>query len=213
VRKASDRVLTALIVLLHERLGLSPNAISGIHLALGIAAAAAVVAGRVGAGMLLLAASQIADGLDGGVARRYGLQSENGKLIETVVDRSCEIVFFLALVFAGLASLKISLLAIGAILLLTAVEPHSGFDPGFKRFMMYFGYALWAGFGVAGFEIALNVVFFANLAGSAIGTIVADYRFQQRVDAEAITRREYEIAAGISRKPDDPPSFLSKLFS
>ncbi len=213
MKEKSDAALNALIVLLHERMGLSPNAISGIHLALGIAAAAAVVAGRVGTGMVLLAASQIADGLDGGVARRYGLQSANGKLIETVVDRSCETVFFLALVVAGLASLKIALLAIGAILLVTAVEPYSGFDPGFKRFMMYFGYALAAGFGVAGFEIALNVVFFANLAGFAVGTIMADYRFQQRVDAEAITRREYEIAAGISRRPDDPPSLLSKLFS
>jgi len=213
MKNRSDAVLNALIVFLHEKMGLSPNAISGIHLALGIAAAAAVVGGRLGTGMLLLAASQIADGLDGGVARRYGLQSANGKLIEAVVDRSCEIVFFLALVIAGLASLKIALLAIGAILLVTAVEPYSEFDPGFKRFMMYFGYTLTVGFGVAGFEIALNVVFFANLAGFALGTIMADYRFQARVDAEAIIRREYEIDAGISRKSDDPPSFLSKLFS
>jgi phosphatidylglycerophosphate synthase len=213
MRKKSDAILNALISILHERMGLTPNAISGIHLGLGVAAAAAVAGGWLGAGMVLLAASQIADGLDGGVARRYGLQSEYGKVIEVVVDRSCEVLFFLALVFAGLASLKIALLAMAAVFLVTAVEPYSQFDPGFKRFMMYFGYALTVGFGVAGFEIALNVVFFANLAGFAIGTIMADYRFQGRVDAEAIARREFEIAAGISRRPDDPPSFLSKLLS
>jgi len=213
LKRTSDVLLNALIVFVHEKLGLAPNAISVIGLALGLAAAAAVVAGSLGTSMILLAVSQIVDGLDGGVARRYTLQSKGGKLIEAVVDRSCEIAFFLALVFAGLASLKIALLAAGAILLVSAVEPYSGFDPGFKRFMMYFGYALYAGFGLEGFEIALQVVFFANLAGFAAGTVMADYRFQARIDAGAIIRRDYEIAAGIPRKADDPPSFLSKLFS
>jgi len=213
MKKTADAALNALIVFAHERLGLSPNALSLIGLLIGIASAVAVVAGSLGAGMVLLAVSQIVDGLDGGVARRYGLQSENGKLIEAVVDRTCEIVFFLALVLAGLATLKIALLAIAAILLVTAVEPWSDFDPGFKRFMMYFGYLLTAAFGLEGFQIALNVVFFANLAGFAIGTIMADLRFQGEVDAQAIARREVEIAAGIPRRPDDPPSFLSRLFS
>ena len=213
MKRTSDVLLNALIVFVHEKLGLAPNAISVIGLALGLAAAAAVVAGSLGTSMILLAVSQIVDGLDGGVARRYTLQSKGGKLIEAVVDRSCEIAFFLALVFAGLASLKIALLAAGAILLVSAVEPYSGFDPGFKRFMMYFGYALYAGFGLEGFEIALQVVFFANLAGFAAGTVMADYPFQARIGAGAIIRRDYEIAAGIPRKADDPPSFLSKLFS
>jgi phosphatidylglycerophosphate synthase len=213
MKKAADRALDALIVFSHETLGLSPDAISGIGLAIGLLASAVTATGHAAAGIVLLALSQIVDGLDGGVARRYGLQSERGRIIEAVVDRSCEITFFLALAFAGLATTTIALLASSAVLLVTLGERASGFDPGFKRFMMYFGFALWAGAGVAGFEIALNVVFFANLAGFAYGTILADYRFQQEIDAAAISRRDFEAAAGIARAPDDPPSFLSKLFS
>ncbi|HLF13428.1 MAG TPA: CDP-alcohol phosphatidyltransferase family protein [Bacteroidota bacterium] len=213
MKKAADRALTALIVFSHESLGLSPNQLSGLGLALGLLAAGLTATGHIAAGIVVLAMSQIADGLDGGVARRYGLQSEQGRLIEAVADRTCEIAFFLALAAAGLATPKIALLACAAVLLVTLGERASGFDPGFKRFMMYFGYALEAWAGVPGFEIALNVVFFANLAGFAAGTIIADYRIQRKVDAEAIVRRDFEIASGIARRPDDPPSFLSKLFS
>jgi hypothetical protein len=130
-----------------------------------------------------------------------------------VVDRTCEIAYFLALGAAGIATMKIALLASAAVLLITLSERYSGFDPGFKRFMMYFGYALHAWTGLPGFEIALNVVFFANLAGFAIGTIMADYRFQREVDDAAVARREYEIASGVARRPDDPPTLLSKIFS
>lgn len=213
MRKSADRALNSLIAFSHETLGLSPDAISGIGLAFGLLAAAVTATGHLAAGIALLAVSQVVDGLDGGVARRYGLQSERGRTIEAVVDRTCEIAFFLALAFAGLATYKIALLASAAVLLVTLGHRVSGFDPGFKRFMMYFGYALHSWAGVPGFEVALNVVFFANLAGFAYGTILADYRFQREVDAAAIARRDFEAAAGISRQPDDPPSFLSKLFS
>ncbi len=213
MKQAADRVLTALITFSHETLGLSPNQLSAVGLALGLLAAGLAAAGEIGAAILVLALSQIVDGLDGGVARRYGLQSEHGRTIEAVVDRSCEIAFFLALAAAGFATLKIAALASVAVLLVTLGERASGVDPGFKRFMMYFGYALYAWIGIPGFEIALNVVFFANLAGFAVGTIVADYRFQREVDIQAVIRREFETASGIAREPDDPPTFLSKLFS
>jgi hypothetical protein len=213
MKKAADRALDALIVFSHETLGLSPDALSGIGLAIGLLASGLAATGHIAAGIVLLAFSQVVDGLDGGVARRYGLQSERGRTIEAVVDRTCETTFFIALALAGVASLRIALLASAAVLLVTLGERVSGFDPGFKRFMMYFGYALWSMTEAPGFEIALNVVFFANLAGFAYGTVLADYRFQAEVDAAAIARRDFEASAGIARWPDDPPSFLSKLFS
>ena len=61
MKRTSDVLLNALIVFVHEKLGLAPNAISVIGLALGLAAAAAVVAGSLGTGMILLAVSQIVD--------------------------------------------------------------------------------------------------------------------------------------------------------
>jgi len=213
MRSASDGILGTLITVAHEKMGLSPNQISTAGLVAGIAAAVAVVTGDLAVAMVLLAVSQVLDGLDGGVARRYGLHSEKGRLLETVYDRTCEAVFFLALAVAGLATYRIALLAMTAILLVTWVEPLSKFDPGFKRFMMYFGFILFRFFGLPGFEIALTVVFFANLAGFAAGTIIADYRFQHEIDRQAILRREFEISYGIARRADDPPSLLSKLFS
>lgn len=213
MRRKVDAVLGGLIVFLHERLGLSPDAISVAGLIAGIASGAAVVAGELRAAMALLALSQLLDGLDGGVARRYGLQSERGRRMETIIDRLCEAIFFLALAAAGLATFRIALLAMAAILLITWVEPLSKFDPGFKRFMMYFGFILHEYAGAPGFQIALTVVFLANLAAFAAGTIIADYRFQREVDEQAITRRRHDAAAGLAPLPDDPPSLLSKLFS
>ena len=106
-----------------------------------------------------------------------------------------------------------AILAFVAILLVTIIEPMSHFDPGFKRFMIYFGYLVTLLFHVRGFEIALNVVFFANLIGFVVGTVMVDYRLQKTIDTQAILRREREIALGIPQPPADPPSFLSKLFS
>jgi phosphatidylglycerophosphate synthase len=211
--KESDGILGLPIRFAHETLGLSPNQLSVIGLLSGLVAAGLVVAGHLEAGLAALAFSQIIDGLDGGVARRYGLQSPSGERLEVIFDRACELAFFLALAYVGLASFRMAFLAFTAILLITWIEPRSKFDPGFKRFMMYFGYAAMVLFQVRGFEIALHVVFFANLLGFVIGTILVDYRFQQEVDRQAIERRARETAAGIPQGPDDPPSFLSKLFS
>jgi hypothetical protein len=78
--------------------------------------------------------------------------------------------------------------------------------------MLYFGYILTVLFHMKGFEIALHVVFFVNLAGFAIGTIMIDYRLQKEIDAQAMRRREIELAMGLPQLPEDPPSFLSRLF-
>lgn len=213
VRKESDSLLGLPIRFLHEGLGLSPNQISVIGFAAGMIAAGLVAAGHLASGIAALAFSQIIDGLDGGVARRYNLRSARGEMFEVVFDRLNEFAFFLALAYVGLASLRMALLASTAILLITWIEPKSKFDPGFKRFMMYFGYAAMSLFHVQGFEIALHVVFFANLLAFVVGTVLVDYRLQQQIDCEAIERRTREIAAGIPQPPEDPPSFLSKLFS
>ncbi len=213
MRAFSDTVLGVLIRFLHETLGLTPNQISTIGFLVGIAAAFTVAAGHLLAGLLLLALSQIIDGLDGGVARKYNLQSKRGQALEVIYDRTDELAIFLALAYIGEVTYFIAVLAFAAILLVTAVEPYSRFDPGFKRFMVYFGYLASLLFGIQGFQIALTVVFFANLIAFAVGTIMADYRLQREIDMQAILRREREVALGIPQPPDDPPSFLSKLFS
>ena len=211
--KESDGILKFLIRFVHETLGLSPNQISTVGFVIGVAAAALVALGYLVPGLIVLAVSQIVDGLDGGVARHYNLQSEKGRLLEIVYDRLNELAIFLALAVTGVVSFTMVGLAFIAILLVTMIEPMSKFDPGFKRFMVYFGYLATVLLHIRGFALALQVVFFANLIGFVVGTIMVDYRFQRDIDAQEILRRERELAAGIPQPPDDPPSFLSKVFS
>ncbi len=213
MRKISDRILNSFIGFVHETLGLTPNQISTFGFLVGIAAATLVALGALVPGLIALALSQVIDGLDGGVARRYGLQSKTGQTLEVIYDRITELAIFLALASTGLASYWMASLAFVAILLVTVMEPLSGFDPGFKRFIIYFGYLATVLFHIRGFEASMHVIFFANLAGFAVGTIMVDYRLQREIDRQAIVRRDAELAMGITQPPDDPPSFLSKLFS
>lgn len=213
MRIFADKILTALIVLMHETFGLSPNGISTLGFVIGLIAAVIVCTGHLGLGLAILALSQVVDGLDGGVARRYHLQSEEGERLDMMYDRINELAIFLALAYIGSVSFLIAILAFVAILLVTLIEPMSKFDPGFKRFILYFGYAATYFFHVNGMQLALNVVFFANLSVFAVGTIIVDYRFQREIDTQAMLRRERENAMGLPQPPDDPPSFLSKLFS
>jgi len=213
VRKRSDAILNGLIAFVHDKLGLSPNQISLVGFVVGILAAGLVVSGYLEAGLGAMAVSQIVDGLDGGVARRYGLVSEKGKLLETVFDRLNELMIFFALAIVGLASYRMAILAVVAVLLITIVEPLSLFDPGFKRFMLYFGYLAAVVFHIRGFELAMHVIFWANLTGFIIGTIMVDYRLQKEIDAQVLIRRKAEHGLGIPALPADPPSFLSRVLA
>jgi len=213
MRKFADSFLNVLIRFSYEKLRFTPNEISTIGFITGVIAATLVTTRSIGIGMCVLAISQIIDGIDGGVARRYNLQTSKGQMLEIVYDRSNELMMFLALTTIGEVSLRMSLLAFVAILLITAIEPKSKFDPGFKRFVLYFGYIATALFSLRGFEISMYIIFFANLLGFIIGTILVDYRLQKEIDAQAIMRRNTELALRIPQPPDDPPTLLSKLFS
>jgi phosphatidylglycerophosphate synthase len=213
MKKFSDMLLTGLIRFAHETMGLTPNAISVGGFVVGLAAALLVAGGLIPHGLALMAIAQILDGLDGGVARMYNMGSALGQKLEVIFDRLSEFVMFMALAYAGQVSYRMALLAFTAILLATAVEPYSKFDPGFKRFMLYFGYAAGLIFAIRGLEIAMHVIFIANLAAVAAGTVIADYRLQREIDDAAILRRKTELLMGVPQPPDDPPSLLSRLFS
>jgi hypothetical protein len=213
MKDLSDRILGPLIRFAHESLGLSPDQVSVIGFLVGMVAAGLVGTGNVVAGLLVMALSQIIDGVDGGIARQYGLQSPRGAMLEAIFDRGNEIAMFIALAYIGEVTYFMAALAFVAILLVTLVEPKSKFDPGAKRFMLYFGWLVTGVFNLRGFELAMKVIFFVNLAGFAVGTILADYRMQREIDTQAIELREKLRAAGMPLPPDDPPSFLSRAFS
>lgn len=210
---ALDRRLAGIVRLLHENFGLSPNQVSIGGLVVGVAAAAAVAAGRITAGMAIMAAAQVIDALDGGIARQYGLQSARGARLETLCDRLSEATMFAALVLAGEVRAELAALAYTAILLVTVLEPRSHFDPGFKRFMLYFGWLAQLAFSVRGFELSMHVIFLANLTAFAVGTVLVDYRLQQETDLQEIRRLAVLRQAGLPLPPEEPPTILSRVAS
>ncbi len=176
MKRLSDWLVKPLVRLLHERLGLSPSQLTWASFWASAAAAAAIAAGRVPLGLGLMALGQVLDGLDGGIARTYGLASERGHRLDTLLDRASETLIFLAFAAAELAPVAHVLLAIGAVLLLTTICDRSGFDPGFKRFVLYFG--AWVPY-----PTLFAVIFGANLAAYVIGLLIIDCQFQNRMDA------------------------------
>ncbi|HEX5385765.1 MAG TPA: CDP-alcohol phosphatidyltransferase family protein [Gemmatimonadales bacterium] len=176
MRRIADRAVRPAARLLHVTFGLSPSQVSWFAFAVSAGAAASIALGRIEAGLALMLAGQVLDGLDGAMARTFGLQSPQGHRLDTLLDRASETVIFLAFAAAGRVSLELALLAVAAVLLLTTVCDRSGLDPGAKRVVLYLG--LWVPY-----PVLFEVIFGVNLAAYVIGLLVIDCQFQRAMDA------------------------------
>jgi phosphatidylglycerophosphate synthase len=83
LRKLKDRWLRPLVGVAG---GLSPNALTLLALAVGLASAGAAAQQLYGLGLALWAINRVLDGLDGAVARETGQQSDFGGYLDIVAD-------------------------------------------------------------------------------------------------------------------------------
>ena len=98
------------------RLGLGPNAITGISMGLALLAAVALAFGHFGVAALLTAVASLGDALDGLVARSTGAASGAGEVLDATVDRYSEGAFLTGLAIYFHDSVAMLCIVLAAIL-------------------------------------------------------------------------------------------------
>jgi phosphatidylglycerophosphate synthase len=177
IGRFSDAIVKAPMRFLHLKLGATPAQVSWSSFVVSVIAGVTIGMGRLGWGLGFMAVGQILDGMDGGIAREFNLVSESGKKLDEALDRASETVIFLGFAVAGIVPTGLVLLALVAIGLLTTVSHRAKFDPGMKRFALYFGVL-----GVVSYSLIFKVIFAVNLAGYVIDLLIIDCQFQREMD-------------------------------
>jgi phosphatidylglycerophosphate synthase len=173
VKEKYDRIMRPISDFFHLSLGLHPNQVSMIGFGIGLVAVVLVLVGLWQVGLVVMVISLLFDGIDGNIARVYGLESKTGENFELIFDRSLEALMFSAFAIVFNLDFLLPVLVIYSILIVTSLRDKTRFDPGLKRI------ALLAGF-IISFEMILNLVFWVHLGSFVLQLVIIDYTNQSK---------------------------------
>ncbi len=156
-------------------LHLKPNVISWVSFSVGLFSIPLILLRQLEFGLIVMLISLFLDALDGPIARKYKYDLDYGEELDTVLDRTLEAAFFLSFALAGFVQLKIVLLALSAIFFMTLLRKATKFDPGFKRLVVFLGY-------FTNFNLAFEIIFWANLLGLIVNLLILDLKAQEIED-------------------------------
>jgi phosphatidylglycerophosphate synthase len=151
---------------------MQPNHVSVVGFILGLLSVGLILRTHWQLGLILMAISLLFDGIDGNIARVYGLESETGEYLELIFDRSLEAFLFLALAFIFGIDYRLVFLAIYSILLMTSLRDKAKFDPGLKRISLFLCL-------IMSFELIFTLVFFVHIGAFILQLCILDYKNQK----------------------------------
>ena len=180
VKEKYDRIMKPISEFFHIKLGMSPNQVSCLGFLIGLTSIPLVFMHYWQLGLIIMAISLLFDGIDGNIARVYGLTSKTGEKLELVFDRSLEALLFLAFAIINGIDLGLVLLIVYSILLMTSLQKKSKFDPGLKRIALLFGF-------IISYELIFQMVFFVHLGAVIVQLIVVEYVGDYTSNNEVVT--------------------------
>jgi len=168
VKKKYDKIMKPISEFFHVKMGISPNQVSCLGFLIGLISIPLVILHYWQLGLVVMAISLLFDGIDGNIARIYGLTSKTGEKLELIFDRSLEALLFFAFAIINGIDLGFVLLIVYTILLMTSLQKKSRFDPGLKRIALIFGF-------IISFKIIFQMVFFVHLGAVIVQLIMVEY--------------------------------------
>ncbi|MHA1967705.1 MAG: CDP-alcohol phosphatidyltransferase family protein [Candidatus Hodarchaeales archaeon] len=172
VKTNYDKIMRPISDFFHIKLKMQPNHVSLLGFCIGLLSVVLILLSHWQLGLVLMVISLLFDGIDGNIARMYGLQSKTGENLELIFDRSLEALIFIALAFHFGIDYRIAFLAIYSILLMTSLRDKAKFDPGLKRIALLFCL-------VMTFEIIFTFVFFVHIFSFILQLVILDYKNQE----------------------------------
>ena len=187
VKKTYDGIMRPISDLFHLKLKMLPNHVSVLGFLVGLASVGLIFLTHWQLGLIIMGISLFLDGIDGNIARVYGLESETGEQLEIMFDRSLEAMMFFALAYNFGVNYTVVFLSIYSILLMTSLRDKAKFDPGLKRASLIL-------ILVISYDIIISLVFFVHIGAFILQLCILDNKNQ---DQKVETNEEGPVKDGI----------------